>query len=188
MNHSEENADIPVASEGIDNYSFLLFPVLDNDQRQAAIGALLRLFAQRGTTGRALPLSEHFLRSANLRVAFHEISLDLFLRFIQVIRRDRQPMCAPAAFLPAIVGHPDCSGNAGAMRTARSSTSQSRLPSLTTAAFSLAFSLIRCFSCFASLSFSGRRRIAPQSAHFSTCGRYSALHSGHILFCVIVSV
>jgi len=72
------------------------------------------------------------------------------------------------------------------MRTAYSSLSQFRSPSLTTTSFSMVFSMSRFFSSCAFLCSSGKRRTAPQSAHCSMCARYSVPQSGHILFQLIV--
>jgi hypothetical protein len=91
----------------------------------------------------------------------------------------RQPLLQPASEV-TVQGIP------ALMRILYSSPNHFGSPSLTTAAFSMAFAISRFFFSCASLCSSCKRRTAPQSAHFSICGIYSISQLGHILFRFIV--
>src|SRR4030042_2073021 len=91
----------------------------------------------------------------------------------------QQPLLQPASEV-TVQGIP------ASMRMLYSSPNHFRSPFLTTTAFSMAFAVSRFLSSCTLLCSSCKRRTAPQSAHFSICGRYSISQSGHILFRFIV--
>ncbi len=84
--------------------TFLSF-LFNNDERQAAIGALAVAGTNRKTAGRAFALSGQFVGSANLGMHFHEVFLNFLMRPFKVLRRYDQTTCiTAAAFLTACIG------------------------------------------------------------------------------------
>jgi hypothetical protein len=83
----------------------LLFLFLNNDEHQAAIGALAVARGDRGAAGRAFALAYKLVGSADLGMHLHEVLLNALLRPLEVLRRhDQTAFVAAAAFRAARIG------------------------------------------------------------------------------------
>ncbi len=85
---------------------------LNNQERQATIGALSVTGAHGGTTGRAHTLFDQFVRSPEFRMDFPEVFRNALLCPFKVLLRHNQPEFIAMALVTAGIGG-DSAGNTG---------------------------------------------------------------------------